>query len=37
MSKFEEMSDEYLKNTYVPDVYQKNIFAVNYQLLKKKA
>ena len=34
MSKFESMSDDYLRKTYVPDVYQKNIYAIDYQLLK---
>lgn len=34
MSKFESMSDDYLRKTYVPDIYQKNIYAIDYQLLK---
>ena len=33
MSIYEEMSDEELK-IYVPDVYQKDIFRINYQQLK---
>ena len=36
MSKYEDMSDDYLKKTYVPDVYQKSIFSVDYGLLKAK-
>ncbi|MBR1529295.1 MAG: hypothetical protein IJ642_08340 [Oscillospiraceae bacterium] len=35
MSKFESMSDAYLIKTYVPDIYQKNIYAIDYQKLKK--
>lgn len=34
MSKFEQMSDEYLRKSYVPDVYQKSIYAIDYQRLK---
>lgn len=33
MSKYDDMSDEYLRNTYVPDVYQHSIYAINYQKL----
>ncbi len=36
MSEYENMSDDYLKKTYVPDVYQKSIFSVNYALLQQK-
>jgi len=36
MSKYEDMSDDYLRKTYVPDVYQKSIFSVDYEILKKK-
>lgn len=35
MSKFEEMSDQYLRETYVPDVYQKTIFSIDYLRLKE--
>ena len=35
MSEFEEMTDEYLRNTYVPDVYQKNIYGVDYHRLQQ--
>ena len=34
MSKFKSMSDDYLRNTYVPDVYQKDIYAIDYLKLK---
>lgn len=34
MSKYKDMSDEYLKNNYVPDVYQKSIYAIDYEKLK---
>lgn len=35
MSQFRKMSNEYLIKTYVPDVYQKSIFNVDYDQLKK--
>ena len=35
MSNFSDMSDAYLIKTYVPDIYQKNIHAIDYQRLKK--
>ena len=34
MSKFEDMSDDYLKRNYVPDVYQPSIYAIDYEKLK---
>lgn len=34
MSKFKEMSDEYLTSNYVPNVYQASIYAINYEKLK---
>ena len=34
MSRFEDMSNEYLHSTYVPDVYQKSIFNIDYDQLK---
>ncbi len=34
MSEYEHMSDDYLKETYVPDVYQPSIFSVNFDRLK---
>ncbi len=34
MSKFQGMSDEYLRNSYVPDVYQPSIYAIDYQKVK---
>jgi len=36
MSKYKDMSDDYLRDTYVPDVYQKSIYAIDYQKLKAK-
>lgn len=35
MSQFRKMSNEYLIKTYVPDVYQKSIFNIDYDQLKK--
>ena len=35
MSRFEDMSDEYLRATYIPDVYQKTINGIAYEKLKK--
>ena len=35
MNKFEEMSSQYLRETYVPDVYQKTIFSIEYSRLKE--
>lgn len=34
MSKFKDMSDDYLKRNYVPDVYQPSIHAIDYEKLK---
>lgn len=34
MSKFHDMSDDYLRRTYVPDVYQPSIYKIDYQKLK---
>lgn len=34
MNQYKAMSDEYLRNIYVPDVYQKSIFNIDYQQLK---
>lgn len=34
MSQFKKMSDEYLRKTYVPDIYQKSIFNIDYDRLK---
>lgn len=34
MSKYKEMSDEYLRTTYIPDVYQTSIHAIDYRKLK---
>lgn len=34
MNRFTTMSDDYLRKTYVPDIYQKNICAIDYQRLK---
>ena len=34
MSKFKDMSDEFLKRNYVPAVYQPSIYKINYQKLK---
>lgn len=34
MSKFSEMSNEYLRLNYVPDVYQPSIYKIDYQKLK---
>lgn len=34
MSKFEDMSNDYLKRNYVPDVYQPSIYAIDYEKLK---
>ena len=31
---FKNMTDEYLKKCYVPDVYQKDIYSIDYQQLK---
>lgn len=33
MSQFDKMNDEYLIKTYVPDVYQKSIFNIDYDQL----
>ena len=35
MSKFEEMSSQYLRETYVPNVYQKTIFSIDYSRLQE--
>lgn len=34
MNQYQTMTDEYLKTTYVPDVYQKSIFSIDYDKLK---
>lgn len=34
MSKYKDMPDEFLRNNYVPDVYQKSIYAIDYEKLK---
>lgn len=34
MNQYKTMTDEYLKKTYVPDVYQKSIFDIDYERLK---
>ena len=33
MSKFKEMTDQYLRDTYVPDVYQKTVFSIDFERL----
>lgn len=33
MNPFKTMSDEYLRKTYVPDIYQKDVFAIKYKKL----
>lgn len=35
MSIYESMPNSLLSETYVPDVYQKNIYAIDYEQLKK--
>ena len=35
MSKYRDMSDDYMRDTYVPDVYQRSIYAIDYQKLKE--
>ena len=35
MSIYQKMNDEYLIKTYVPDVYQKSIFNIDYDRLKE--
>lgn len=35
MSKYEGMSSEYLRETYVPDVYQPTIYAIDYDRLRE--
>lgn len=34
MNQYKAMTNEYLKKTYVPDVYQKSIFNIDYDQLK---
>ena len=34
MNQYKTMTDEYLRKIYVPDVYQKSIFSIDYQQLK---
>lgn len=34
MSKYKDMTNEFLRNNYVPDVYQKSIYAIDYEKLK---
>lgn len=34
MSKYKHMTDDYLRKNYVPDVYQHDIFQIDYQKLK---
>lgn len=33
MNKFKTMSDDYLRQNYVPDVYQEKIYSIDYQKL----
>lgn len=33
-SKWNSMTDEFLRSNYVPDVYQKDIYSIDYDLLK---
>lgn len=35
MNQYKDMTDEYLIKNYVPDVYQKSIFSIDYEQLKK--
>lgn len=35
MNQYKTMTDEYLIKNYVPDVYQKSIFSIDYEQLKK--
>lgn len=35
MNKWENMTDDFLKKNYVPDVYQPDIFAIDYKRLQK--
>lgn len=34
MDPFKTMSDDYLRKNYVPDVYQKDIYAIEYEKLR---
>lgn len=34
MNQYKDMADDYLIKTYVPDVYQKSIFKINYKQLE---
>ena len=34
-NNFKTMTDEYLQRNYVPNVYQRNIYAIDYQKLKE--
>lgn len=35
MSDFEKMNNDYLRKIYVPDVYQKSVFNIDYDKLKE--
>jgi len=35
MNQYKNMTDEYLKETYVPDIYQKSIYNIDYSKLKE--
>lgn len=35
MSRYKDMSDEFLRNNYIPDVYQKSIFAIDFEKWKQ--
>lgn len=35
MNPFKTMTDDYLRKCYVPDVYQKDVYAINYENLLK--
>ena len=35
MNQYESMSDDYLKKTYVPNVYQETIFSIDYEQLNE--
>lgn len=36
MNKFMEMSDQYLIDTYFPNVYQKTVFSIDFQRIRDK-
>lgn len=35
MNQYQTMTDEYLKAIYVPDIYQKSIYSIDYKQLKE--